>query len=285
MNNKLQVVGYEINTKIVNNDNYISLTDIAKKVNDEEPRFIIISWLKNRSTIDFIGLWEILNNPNFNRVEFDTVKNEAGTNKFMLSPKRWIESTNAIGMISKSGKYDSGTFAHVDIALEFASWISPEFRLYIMTELRRLKEIEEREDGWNLKRMLSKINYNIHTDAIKNNLIPELVTKEQIEWIYANEADLINVALFGMTAKQWKDANPRLLGNIRDYANVAELVCLVNLENLNSVYINEGMEQKERLIKLNEIAIHQMNLLLEDNRIKKLDEFEKKLINEKNEGI
>ena len=154
-----------------------------------------------------------------------------------------------------------------------------------MTELRRLKEIEEREDGWNLKRMLSKINYNIHTDAIKNNLIPELVTKEQIEWIYANEADLINVALFGMTAKQWKDANPRLLGNIRDYANVAELVCLVNLENLNSVYINEGMEQKERLIKLNEIAIHQMNLLLEDNRIKKLDEFEKKLINEKNEGI
>jgi len=245
LNNKLQVVGYEINTRIVNNDNYISLTDIAKKVNDEEPRFIIMSWLRNRSTIDFIGLWEILNNPNFNRIEFDTVKNESGTNKFMLSPKRWIESTNAIGIISKAGKYDGGTFAHVDIALEFASWISPEFRLYIMTELRRLKEIEERQSGWNLKRTLSKINYSIHTEAIKNNLIPELVTKEQIERIYANEADIVNVALFGMTAKQWKDANPTLKGNIRDYANVAELVCLVNLENLNSVYINEGLEQKE----------------------------------------
>lgn len=272
------VVGCEINTKLVNRENYISLTDIAKKVNDEEPRFIIMSWMRNRSTIDFLGLWEILNNPHFNRVEFDTVKSEAGTNKFMLSPKKWIESTNAIGIISKSGKYDGGTYANVDIALEFASWISPEFRLYIVTELRRLKEIEEKQAGWNLKRTLSKINYNIHTNAIKNNLIPELVTKEQIEKIYANEADIINIALFGMTAKQWKEANLNLTGNIRDYANVAELVCLVNLENLNSVYINEGLEQSERIVKLNKIAIHQMKLLVADSRIQKLGDTEKKLI-------
>ena len=219
---------------------------------------------------------EKIYNPNFNRVGFEAVKNESGRNRFTMSPSKWIKSVSAIGIISKSGKYEGGTYAHFDIAMEFASWISPEFKLYIVTEFKRLKEKEQRGVGCNLKRTLSKINYNIHTDAIKNKLIPEEVTSNHINMIYADEADIINVALFGMTAKEWREKNSDKQGNIRDYANVAELVCLVNLENLNSVYINEGMEQKDRLIKLNNIAIHQMTLLTTDNRIKKLEEITNK---------
>lgn len=268
--NKIQVLEYEINSKVINESDYVSLTDIAKKVNADEPRFVIQNWMRNKDTIDYLGLWEKIYNPNFNRVGFEAVENESGRNKFTMSPTKWIALVNAIGIVSKSGKYNGGTFAHFDIAMEFASWISPEFKLYIVTEFKRLKTVEQKELGWNLKRTLSKINYNIHTDAIKNNLIPEFVTKQQIDIIYANEADVINVALFGMTSSEWRNKNKDKDGNIRDYANVAELVCLVNLENLNSVYINEGINQKERLVKLNKIAIHQMQLLTADNRIKKL---------------
>lgn len=270
--NKLQVLEYEINTKVINEEDYVSLTDIAKKVNEDEPRFVIQNWMRNKDTIDYLGLWEKIYNPNFNRVGFEAVKNESGRNRFTMSPTKWIKFVNSIGITSKSGKYDGGTYAHFDIAMEFASWISPEFKLYIVTEFKRLKQKEQIGLGWNLKRTLSKINYNIHTDAIKNHLIPKEVTQKQINVIYANEADIINVALFGMTAKEWRDKNPDKEGNIRDYANVAELVCLVNLENLNSVYINEGINQSDRLVKLNSIAIHQMTLLTVDNRIKKLED-------------
>ena len=268
---KLKVLEYEINTKIINQEDYVSLTDIAKKVNEDEPRFVIQNWMRNKDTIDYLGLWESIYNPNFNRVGFEAVENESGRNRFTMSPTKWINSVNSIGMVTKAGKHGGGTYAHFDIAMEFASWISPEFKLYIVTEFKRMKEKEQRGLGWNLKRTLSKINYNIHTDAIKNNLIPKEVTQNQINMIYADEADIINVALFGMTAREWKQKNPSKQGNIRDYANVAELVCLVNLENLNSVYINEGINSKDRLVKLNNIAIHQMTLLTEDNRIKKLE--------------
>lgn len=272
---KLQVLDYEINTKIINDEDYVSLTDLARYVDKKDTYLIINNWTRATSTIEFLGLWEKMNNPNFKPAEFDRFRNESGSNIFRLPPQKWINSTNAIGIISKSGRY-GGTYAHIDIALEFASWMSPEFRLYVMTEFRRLKTLEQKEIGWNLKRMLSKINYNIHTDAIKNHLIPGVVTKEQIEMIYADEADLINVALFGMTAREWRRKNPNKEGNIRDYSNVAELVCLVNLENLNSVYINEELIQKERLVKLNNIAIHQMQLLTTDNRIQKLENFTNK---------
>ena len=268
---KLKVLEYEINTKIINQEDYVSLTDIAKKVNEDEPRFVIQNWMRNKDTTDYLGLWESIYNPNFNRVGFEAVENEAGRNRFTMSPTKWINSVNSIGMVTKAGKHGGGTYAHFDIAMEFASWISPEFKLYIVTEFKRMKEKEQKGFGWNLKRTLSKINYNIHTDAIKNNLIPKEVTRNQINMIYADEADIINVALFGMTAREWKQKNSDKQGNIRDYANVAELVCLVNLENLNSVYINEGISPKDRLVKLNNIAIHQMTLLTEDNRIKKLE--------------
>ena len=272
---KLKVLEYEINTKIINQEDYVSLTDIAKKVNEDEPRFVIQNWMRNKDTIDYLGLWESIYNPNFNRVGFEAVENESGRNRFTMSPTKWINSVNSIGMVTKAGKHGGGTNAHFDIAMEFASWISPEFKLYIVTEFKRMKEKEQRGLGWNLKRTLSKINYNIHTDAIKNNLIPKEVTQNQINMIYADEADIINVALFGMTAREWKQKNPNKQGNIRDYANVAELVCLVNLENLNSVYINEGINSKDRLVKLNNIAIHQMTLLTEDNRIKKIENIAK----------
>ena len=227
--------------------------------------------MRNTYTVDFIGLWEIIYNPDFKRAGFDTLKKEYGSNRFIISPEKWINDTNAIGFISKRGKYDGGTYAHIDIALEFASWISPEFKLYIVTEFKRLKKLEQKGLDWDLKRSLSKINYVIHKDAIANNLIPEVVTQEQIEMIYASEADVLNVALFGMTAEEWLKNNPDKKGNMRDYANVIELVCLVNLENLNATYINEGIRQKNRLIKLNEIAIHQMRLLTADNNIQKLE--------------
>ena len=268
---KLQVLEYEINTKIINQEDYVSLTDIAKKLNKDEPRFVIQNWMRNKDTIDYLGLWESIYNPNFNRVGFEAVEKESGRNRFTMSPTKWKNSVNSIGILTKAGKYNGGTYAHFDIAMEFASWISPEFKLYIVTEFKRMKEKEQKGLGWNLKRTLSKINYNIHTDAIKNNLIPKEITKEQLNKIYASEADIINIALFGMTAKEWKEKNPKIEGNIRDYANVAELVCLVNLENLNSVYINEGLNIKNRILKLNKIAIQQMTLLTTDKRIKRLE--------------
>jgi hypothetical protein len=267
--NKIKVLEYEINTKIINNEDYISLTDIAKYKNKKDSFLIINHWMRSGNTIEFLGLWEKINNPNFKPTEFGRFKNESGNNAFMLPPQKWINSTNATGIVSKSGRY-GGTYAHIDLALEFASWISPEFKLYIITEFKRLKAKEQKGFDWNLRRVLSKINYNIHTDAIKNNLIPTVVTKEQIEMIYASEADVINVALFGMTAKEWEEKNKDKEGNIRDYVNIVELVCLVNLENLNSVYINDKLDQRDRLIKLNKIAIHQMKLLTTDDRIEKL---------------
>ncbi|OGI35436.1 MAG: DNA-binding protein, partial [Candidatus Moranbacteria bacterium RIFOXYA2_FULL_43_15] len=243
---------------------YISLTDIARYKNADDPRFVIQNWMKTRYTVDFLGFWEQIHNENFNRVEFDTVKNEAGTNAFVLTPQKWIEKTKAIGVISKAGRYGGGTYAHKDIAFEFASWISAEFKLYLIKEFQRLKE-EESERlslGWDLKRNLAKINYKIHTDAIKENLIPLKINKRQENMIYANEADVLNVALFGMTAKDWRDKNPGKEGNVRDYSSVEQLVCLSNLESMNAILIKQGMAQKQRLQTLNEIAIDQMKTLL-----------------------
>lgn len=254
-------------------DDYISLTDMARFKNIDDPRFAIQNWMKTRYTVDFLGIWERMHNRNFNRVEFDTFKNEAGTNAFVLTPQKWIEKTKAIGIVSKSGRYGGGTFAHKDIAFEFATWISPEFKLYLIKEFQRLK-VEENERlslGWDVKRQLTKINYRIHTDAIKAHIIPGRVSKAQENNIYASEADVLNVALFGMTAKNWRDKNPKLEGNIRDYADVTQLVCLANLENLNAEYVRNGLSQKERLIKLNESAISQMRSLAGNTSIRKLE--------------
>ena len=216
------------------------------------------------------GIWEQLYNPAFNSIEFDGIRKQAGLNSFSLTPKRWIAETGAIGIIAKTGRY-GGTFAHKDIAFEFASWVSVEFKLYLIKEFQRLKEEEHKQLGWDIKRNLAKINYRIHTDAIKENLIPKAVTKAQMNNIYASEADVLNIALFGRTAKEWRESNPGKKGNIRDYANISQLVCLSNLENLNAHFVNEGMAQKERLLKLNTIAIQQMRLLVEDHRIGKLE--------------
>lgn len=218
--------------------------------------------MRNRNTIEYLGVWESLYNPEFKPTEFEGFKKEAGLNAFTLSPQKWINATNAIGIISKSGRY-GGTYAHKDIAFKFASWISVEFELYIVKEFQRLKEEEQKLIGWTAKRELSKINYHIHTDAIKQNLIPIEVTQQQASIIYSNEADVLNIAMFGMTAKQWREANPELKGNIRDYATINELICLSNMESLNAVFIKEGLPQGERLIKLNKIAIQQMKVLEE----------------------
>ena len=242
-----------------NENDYISLTDIAKYKSDD-PTAVIGNWMRNRNTIEFLGIWESLYNPNFNPLEFEGFRKEAGLNAFTLSPHKWTNATNAVGIISKSGRY-GGTFAHKDIAFKFASWISVEFELYIVKEFQRLKEEEQRQIGWSAKRELSKINYRIHTDAIKRNIIPEEVTPQQASIIYANEADVLNVAMFGMTAKQWREANADKKGNIRDYATINELICLSNMENLNAVFIDQGLPQGERLIKLNQIAIQQMKVL------------------------
>ena len=243
----------------INKNDYISLTDIAKYKSDD-PTAVIGNWMRNRNTIEYLGIWESLYNPNFKPLEFEGFKKEAGLNAFTLSPQKWINTTAAIGIISKSGRY-GGTFAHKDIAFKFASWISVEFELYIVKEFQRLKEEEQKQIGWTAKRELSKINYHIHTDAIKLNLIPIELTPQQVSFIYANEADILNVALFGTTAKQWREANPELKGNIRDYATINELICLSNMESLNAVFIDEGLTQRERLIKLNQIAIQQMKIL------------------------
>ena len=248
-----------------NENDYISLTDIAKYKSDD-PTAVIGNWMRNRNTIEFLGIWESLYNPMFKPLEFEVFRKEAGLNAFTLSPQKWTKTTNAIGIVAKSGRY-GGTFAHKDIAFKFASWISVEFELYIVKEFQRLKEEEQKQLGWSAKRELSKINYRIHTDAINRNIIPEEVTPQQASIIYANEADVLNVAMFGMTAKQWREANADKKGNIRDYATINELICLSNMENLNAVFIDQGLPQSERLIKLNQIAIQQMKVLEgDDNR-------------------
>ena len=256
---KITVKNTDVVVISLNDTDYISLTDIAKHKTDDSSA-VIGNWMRNRNTLEFLGIWEILYNTNFKPLEFEGFKKEAGLNAFTMSPLKWINSTGAVGIVVKSGRY-GGTFAHKDIAFKFASWISVEFELYIVKEFQRLKEEEQKKLGWTAKRELAKLNYHIHTDAIKQNLIPQELSVAQTSIIYANEADVLNVALFGITAKQWRDANPDLIGNIRDYATINELICLSNMENLNALFINEQMSQKERLIKLNQIAIQQMRIL------------------------
>ena len=263
----------QVYTEDFKND-YISLTDIAKYKNTDDPRFVIQNWMRNRNTLEFIGLWEVLNNPNFNRVQFDTFRNEAGLNRFTMTPGKWIESTDAIGIVSKAGRY-GGTYAHYDIAMEFASWLSPEFKLYIIQDYKRLKEDETSKLSltWNLHREISKINYKIHTDAIKEYLLKDL-TNEQLSFKYASEADMLNVALFNKRAKQWREENPDLKGNMRDYAGLNELLVLANMESYNAILIGKGVDQKERMIELRKLARKQLLSLekLGDGGIKKLEE-------------
>jgi len=268
----IEAKGRKINIIFLNNQEFISLTDIAKYKNIERTDYLISNWLRTKQTIKFLGLWEKINNPNFNSIEFDGFRNEAGSNSFILTPHKWINKTNAIGIISKSGRY-GGTFANKDIAFEFATWISVEFKLYLIKEFQRLKIKENKKEKleWDVRRELAKINYKIHTDAIKENLIPKKITKEEANIIYASEADILNKALFGITAKEWKKLNPKKKGNIRDYSKIIQLVVLSNLENLNSEFIKQKIIQKERLIKLNEIAITQMKSLIKNKNIKKLE--------------
>lgn len=254
---KIKVMEAEISVQRIGNEDYISLTDMARSQLQEH---IIFKWLSNKNTIEYLGEWESLYNPDFNYTEFGTIKNAAGSNNFVLSVKQWILSTNAQGIIAKTGRY-GGTFAHKDIAYHFGMWISPKFQLLLVREYQRLKEAEQAQMGWSVRRELSKINYHIHTDAIKQNLIPTTLTKQQMSIIYANEADVLNVALFGFTAKEWRDTHADLQGNVRDYATVNQLICLSNMESLNSVLIKEGLPQPERLQKLNQIAISQMTVL------------------------
>ena len=242
---------------------FISLTDIARYRNEDDPRFVIQNWMRNRNTIEFLAVWEELHNPDFNRVQFEAVKMEAGLNRFVMTPTKWIDQMNSIGMVSRSGRYGGGTYAHSDIAMSFAAWISPEFQLYIMKDYRRLKENENSRLSlnWNLNREVAKLNYRIHTDAIKANLIPSDLTPEQISYKYANEADLLNVALFGKTAKQWRDENPGKKGNIRDEANLNQLLVLANMESYNAILIEQGKLMSERLVLLRDLAVRQMQTL------------------------
>ena len=256
---KIQVKESEITVLSINENDYISLTDIAKHKSDD-PTAVISNWMRNRNTIEYLGMWETIFNPDFKPLEFEGFRRDAGLNAFTLSPQKWVTSTGAIGIITRSGRY-GGTFAHKDIAFKFASWISVEFELYMVKEFQRLKEQEQSQIGWTAKRELAKINYHIHTSAVSRYLIPQKVTAEQTRLIYASEADVLNVAMFGMTAKQWRDSNPDLDGNIRDHASINQLICLSNMESMNSVLIESGLAQHDRLIKLNEIAIHQMEIL------------------------
>ncbi len=262
----IEVQGTAIAVLNQNDQDYISLTDVARYRDSQEPFAIINNWMRSRSTIEFLGLWERLGNPNFKPLEFERFRNEAGSNYFVLSPQRWIEATQAIGITSKSGRY-GGTYAHRDIAFEFASWISSEFKLYLIREFQRLKDDESRRLSlaWNLNRTLSKLNYRIHTDAVKAHLIPAMVTPAQAAITYATEADLLNVALFGQTARHWRDANPKLEGNVRDYASVEQLLVLANMEGMNAEFIHMGLPQGERLKRLNQIAIRQMQVLTSSN--------------------
>ena len=267
-NKKIEIDGKEISIISTNQDDYISLTDMAKSQMQE---VIIIKWLSLKSTIEYLGEWEALYNPDFNYTEFGIIRNSAGSNNFVLSVKNWMENTNAIGLSARAGRY-GGTYAHKDIAFHFGMWISPKFQLLLVREYQRLKDDESNRNHleWNFQRTLAKVNYRIHTDAIKENLIPKEITKQQSVFIYANEADLLNVALFGMTAKEWRDKNPDAKGNIRDEATIEQLVVLSNMESINALLIRNEISQSERLIELNKVAITQMKSLLENNNLKKL---------------
>lgn len=273
---EMDVKGSKINVIRVDGYEYISLTDLARYADEDDPRYPIQNWMRNKDVIAYLGLWEKLNNENFKGVEFDTFKNEAGSNKFKMSPQKWIKETNAIGIISKSGK-NGGTFAHSDIALEFASWISPEFKLYLIKEFERLKRNETYQEklDWQANRLLSKLNYVVHTDATRKYIVPTL-TEQQIKFVYANEADVLNVALFGMTAKEWRDSNPELAknGNMRDYTDLLHLIILNNLENTNAELIKMNIKQSDRLVQLNESARNQMDALKNNHNIKKLEVLE-----------
>ena len=257
---KITVQNTQITVVTINERDYISLTDMVRNIENG----LAQKWLRNKNTIEFLGIWEEMYNPNFNSPEFEGIKNAAGLNRFILSVKQWVEKTNSRGIIAKAGRY-GGTYAHKDIAFEFATWVSPQFKLYLIQEFERMKSEEQKQLGWTAKRELSKINYRIHTDAIKQNLIPEEVTAAQASIIYAEEADVLNVAMFGQTAKQWREAHPELKGNIRDYASINELICLANMENINAVLIDEGVPQGDRLVRLNQIAINQMRVLENDD--------------------
>ncbi len=267
----INVQGLAVTIISQHQDDYISITDIARHKDAERSDYILQNWLRNRSTIEFIGLWEQLKNPGFNSIEFDGIKNMAGANSFSLTPKRWIETTHAVGIVSRTGRY-GGTYAHKDIAFEFASWISAEFKMYLIVEFQRLKEDESQRLSlaWNLNRTLSKINYRIHTDAIKENIVPPNITNEQQQVIYASEADVLNMAMFGKTAQQWRKENPKLEGNIRDHSSMEQLLVLANLESMNAEFIRMGIAQGERLAKLNTIAIGQLKSLTNHTAFKKL---------------
>lgn len=273
--NKITVKNIDINVTGIGDDDFISLTDMAKIKNPEFPADVIKNWMRLRSTIEFLGIWEQINNPDFNMVEFDQFKNESGHNYFVMTPTKWTKNTNAIGFKTKSGKYGGGTFAHRDIALEFASWISAEVKLYIIKEFQRLKVQESEQLEWHGKRLLTKLNYLIHTDAVKEFLVPVELSNEQKSYIYANEADLLNVALFGKTAKEWREANSNKEGNIRDYANTIELAILSNLEYLNSMLISQKLSQHERLVLLNKEANREKELFNKNN-VKPIKRIEKK---------
>ncbi len=266
MTKTISVIETDIRIISVNDEDYISLTDMLKAKDGD---FFISDWLRNRNTVEFLGIWERVYNPDFNYGEYATIRSQAGLNSYKISVKEWAAKTNAIGLVAKTGRY-GGTYAHKDIAFEFGMWISPEFKIYLIKEFQRLKEDEYKQLGWDVKRNLAKINYRIHTDAIKKNLIPPELSKKQINFVYAAEADVLNMALFGMTAKQWRDKNADTKGNIRDEANGAQLVCLSNLESLNALLIADGLPQGQRLDRLNKIAIGQMKLLVDDVAVKKL---------------
>lgn len=267
-NKKIEVEGKEITIILDNQQEYISLTDMLKAKDGD---FFTSDWLRNRNTIEYLGIWENVYNPNFNYGEFATIKSQAGLNSYKLSVKEWVEKTNAIGLKAKTGRY-GGTYAHPDIAFEFGMWISPKFKIFLIKEFQRLKDDENDRLNleWNLQRTISKINYHIHTDAIKENLIPKQISKQQASFVYANEADLLNVALFGITAKDWRENNPKEKGNIRDVASLEQLVVLSNLESINALLIQQGLTQSDRLIQLNKVAITQMKSLIESTTIKKL---------------
>ena len=263
---KIKVLDNEITIVSIEDSDYISLTDMLKS---KDGNFFISDWLRNRNTLEYLGIWEKIHNPNFNYGEFATIRNQAGLNSYKISIKEWVSKTNAIGLMAKAGRY-GGTYAHSDIAFEFGMWISAEFKIYLIKEFQRLKQNEQKQLGWDIRRNLAKINYKIHTDAIKENLIPKELNKSQISFIYASEADVLNVALFGMTAKEYKEKTQNKKGNLRDEANVSQLVCLANLETLNALFINENMSQEQRLIKLNQISINQMKILITDNSMSKI---------------
>lgn len=269
-----------INVIRIDGKEFISLTDLARYADEDDPRIPIQNWMRNKDVISYLGLWEIMNNENFKGVEFDAFKNEAGSNRFKISPQKWIRETNAIGIISKSGRYGGGTFARTDIALEFASWLSPEFKLYVIQEFKRLKKNEAYQNkiDWHANRILAKVSYVVHTDAIKSIIVPTL-TEKQKKFVYAEEADVLNVALFGMTAKEWRDNNPKLAekGNIRDYTDLLHLVILSNLENINAELIEMGIPQSERLVRLNDMAKKQMELLRRNKSLKNLEYIENKV--------